>query len=249
MRRRGGFTIIEASLVMAVTGLIAVTLIVGWVTNVNTQSYKDGVNSLTAKLQTKYDDVYNTSNERSRQLTCTPGTPPTISYNDTATTSNQGSSDCVVMGQYILFSDTTVLSRRIMGVDNASASTTNDLQAIKDYQPQTVPESIEQGDNYEMPWGITLYKANDPAKSPLYRAIAIVRSPLSGSVYTYGLDTVSGTEPSVLSVLGGDTNKTTLCLLPGASVSSTPMAVTIAKDASTHESVGTQSQEASNGCR
>ncbi len=244
MTRRGGFTIVEVTLVMAITGALAVALIVGWTTNVNTQSYRDGVNSLSTKIQTKYDDVYNTLNERGKKLNCVAS----LSYDDTATLSNQGSSDCVVMGQYLLFAKDTVLSRRIVGIDTSSADTTNDLQAIKDYRPQAVPETIEQADRYEIPWGITLYKAGDPAKNPLYRAVAIIRSPLSGNVYTYGLDTTAGVEPSVLSVLGGDTEKMTLCLLTTSNIASTPMAVTIAKDASTHESVGTQSQEAGNGC-
>lgn len=243
-RSKGGFTIIEVTLVMAITGVLAMLLIVGWARNLSTQSYKDGVNSLVAKLQNQYDEVYNTSNDRGKTLTCR-GAPV---YDATTTTTNQGSSDCVVLGRYLLFSNDTVTIKRIIGIDTNGASTTSDIDAIKDFSPQSVVNDVELADEYQLPWGITLYQPNT-AKTPVNKAVVIVRSPLSGAVYTYSLDTAANTEPKVIDVLKtGTTDATVFCLQPGTAVSSTPMAVTITKDASTHESVGTKSYEGGNEC-
>jgi type II secretory pathway pseudopilin PulG len=245
-KRGGGFTIIETMLVLAITGAIGVGLFIGWSANVSTQSYKDGVNTLLAKLQTQYDDTYNMSNSRGKKITCGAA----VVYDDTATTSNQGSSNCVVLGRYILFAHDKVTIKRIVGVDSASASQSSDLQSIKDFSPQVVADAAEIPDEYDLPWGITLYKPDDSAKPPVYKAMVIIRSPLSGAVYTYSLDTTSGVEPTVASVLNGaNSQQTVLCLMPGTSVAGTPMAITIAKDASTHESVSRLSQEGGNKCK
>lgn len=249
---RGGFTIIEVMLVMAVTGLVAMTLLIGWTINVNTQSYKDSTNSLVAYLQLQYDEIFNVSNDRGRTLTCVSG-GGAGAYDGTTPSTNRGSSDCVIMGRYLSVSGANITTRRIIGVEPLSTvpTPTTDLMSIQQYSPYYSNNgAIESASVFDIPWGATLYGPGDPTKTATSLNIVIMRSPISGAVYTYVVP--GGVLPPNTSLntrlATATTNKVTLCLNPQTVISSTPVAVTIDANASTPEAVGVQSREQGNAC-
>lgn len=240
--RKGGFTIIEVTLAIAVTGVLAMALLGGWLVNVNTQSYKDSVNTLVSQVQQQYDEVYNISNDRNNAVSCSSGTAATT----TNPLRNVGSSNCIILGRYLLLANNKMTVRRIVGVEPATLTTqTDDKVAIQSYSPRLITDSdVEQAITYNLAWGTTLYAPNDTAKSPLYRAVAILRSPTSGAVYTYWLPTTATTTATIAALLNGNTTTMAACLQPGATVAMTPLALTIAAKAANHEAVGTQAFEA-----
>ena len=59
-----GFTIIETSLVVAISGLLAVGLMIGWSRNINIQRYNDSVETFKSDIQAVFDEVQNPTNTR-----------------------------------------------------------------------------------------------------------------------------------------------------------------------------------------
>lgn len=244
--RKGGFTIIEVTLVMAITSVLAVALLVGWVVNVNTQSYRDSVNTLMADLQQQFDDVYNTSSDRENNITCNGGVPAI----STTPVGNNGSSECMILGKYIRINNNRLTMQRIVGKEPQLLPTSStDIQAITAYAPVAIPIAVESANTRDVAWGVRLYRSDDTAKSNIKKAVVIVRSPTTGSVHTFSMDVPGSADPSVMQVIGGGNQRqVTLCMEPASVVASSRLAVTIAANASTHESIGTQTSEGANKC-
>lgn len=238
-----GFTIIEVMLFLAITGVITVLFLMGWTKSVHTQSYKDGVNSVLADVQLQFDEAYNPINERKGNLTCIGDDVNTAESSNT----NIGSTDCVVMGRYIVFDKDKIIKRRVIGFD-ATSTNTSDTNVIKDYKPQYVADTAEAPVEYTLPWGMEMYKPGAD-RAPLTRALVIIRSPMNGAVTSYTWEMPTGEQKSVLDIINsGSQEKFTICLDPKAPVSTTPLALTVSANASTHEAVGIQSKEGGNGC-
>lgn len=182
--RRGGFTVIEVVLFLGITGMLAVGLLGGWTTMINTQRYKDSVKTLQSFIQQQYGLVYNVENGRSPTLSCTGG-----NVADGGVTSARGQSDCVLMGRFIQIEDGTKLTvRAIVGRDLPDDSVAaSDIGLINSSTPSLIPEDIDIGLTYSsltVPWGATIV---DDDGDPLSMSIAIIRAPanVSGSVHTY----------------------------------------------------------------
>lgn len=90
MKRQDGFTIIEVTLFLAVSGFFAISLLVGASTAVQRQQYRDSVQSFANYLRSQYSQVINVENDRNF------GKCP-IGGGDT----NRGQSECVILGRYI----------------------------------------------------------------------------------------------------------------------------------------------------
>ena len=92
-----GFTIIEVSLFLGLSALLAVLLLGGWTTMINTQRYKDSNKSLQTFLQEQYNGVYNVQNGRDNKFTCSDSEVKKISV----VGDEPGQTDCILMGRYI----------------------------------------------------------------------------------------------------------------------------------------------------
>ena len=89
MKRQDGFTIIEVTLFLAVSGFFAISLLVGASTAVQRQQYRDSVQSFANYLRSQYSQVINVENDRNF------GKCP-IGGGDT----NRGQSECVILDKY-----------------------------------------------------------------------------------------------------------------------------------------------------
>lgn len=176
-KQQHGFTIVEISLFVAISGLLALGLLTGWSVAINGQRYKDSVDSTYAYIQQQYSLVYSVENERSGTLSCDSSS----NVSSSGLTSARGQSNCVLIGRYLQLTDgSTIKSYAIVG--NEPSGNDNELQ---DYIPKVV-KSTDLGltqSEYSIPWGAFLTgKGNS---NPLNVGIAIIRSPQTGTVYSY----------------------------------------------------------------
>lgn len=247
-----GFTIIEVMLFLAVTSLLAVTLLGGWSLAVNTQSYKDSLSSLTSKLQQQYTDVFNTTNDRSAAFICSKsGGEVTVQEKDADSGQSRGASDCVVMGRYLYAQGPDFTISPIVGLspDTQADSTQTDLDVIKSYVPTRLSVNGLQDENYSVPWSIKTYAPGSKG-SPLNFAAVIVRSPVSGTTSTY-VKVLADNEsaPSAMDVISNAIGTDlTICLDPGAPVAMGNTAVIITHNASGQTGIERKGDGASNGC-
>jgi prepilin-type N-terminal cleavage/methylation domain-containing protein len=196
-RFKQGFTIIETMLVLAVTGVLIATLLVGLTSSINVQRYKDSVGSFKDLLQGEYSSVDNVTNDHPAQEaeSCGPGAIATPNVGGV----DPGQSDCVIMGRYISVVNDTVSQGTILGYQKSTTPTTNDISDITtNYDLGISTDSIETS---TLEWGAQIaWPASgvDTAPStavpaPPNRAIGILilRSPSSGTTYTFTTNNVT----------------------------------------------------------
>jgi len=189
-----GFTIIETMLVLAVTGVLVATLLVGVGSSVSAQRYKDSVATFASTLQAQYSQVDNVTNVRDTNATCTATAIPT----DDASGVAPGQSDCVLMGRYMSVVNDTITTASILGYQKSTSTSANDVADITaNYQlgisnSSVTTTTLEWGAAIAWPKSGDDTAPNAVTPTPPDRAISIliIRSPVSGTSYTFTSNTV-----------------------------------------------------------
>ena len=201
-RQQHGFTIIEISLFVAISGLLALGLLTGWSVAINGQRYKDSVDSLYAYIQQQYSLVYSVENGRTSELGC----------NSAGVDENgnipRGQSDCVLLGRYLRLTN----GNRFESFAVIGNETTDMEGELSEYQPKVVEQQIGLSQSeFVVPWGA--YLTEQGSASALNIGIAIIRSPSTGTVYSYITD--NGNTQNLSDVVA-DINQTEqyLCVRP-----------------------------------
>jgi len=179
-----GFTIIETMLVLAITGTLAVALLVGVGTSINAQRYRDSVISLKGLLQDQYAELNNVRNDRQGQQACG------VTNNGTA---YAGQSDCLLMGRYVGINDEgRITTATVIGYESSKPIAATDVGILRDsYTLGLATNSIEEAG---IEWGATITwpvsgGGSKPEGTPRSLAFLILRSPQSGNMYTFTGDT------------------------------------------------------------
>lgn len=244
-----GFTIIETLLVIAISGLLAMALLGGWTTMINTQRYKDSVKTLQSFIQQQYNLVYNVENARAndgQSCVVTAGTPTKVEGGP-STDVPRGQGPCIFMGRLIHAHDTELDVFAIVGADRDSDTSVNDLASIRSRNPVVMDDVLGLSDNsLVVPWQTRMVRRASEGSSTYNVAIAIVRSPLTGTVHTYSLTTDGVTIPELDDVIRGvnETQPINLCLNPEAAFAGGRMGVVIRERASAQSFVQTISDRA-----
>lgn len=183
-KTQSGFTFIEVMLFLAVTGLLAMGVLVGSGAAINQQRYRDSVNSLKSYIQQQYSEVTSVINSRGANWQCDSNGVIT----DTGGPAGEarGRSDCVMLGRFITINETgkIITSSSVSAYRTAGTPTgTSDLLELGNYRLAISP--IAQGTN-EVNWGAQVVKQKTTTPMPL--SVLIVRSPLSGSVLTFSME-------------------------------------------------------------
>ena len=250
--KQGGFTIIELMLFISISALMTITLLVGWTVAINTQSYRDATRSLASMLQAEYNQTTNVVGERGAGFTCVRGSGAVrITKTTPATGQSRGTTDCVVMGRYIVLDNTKFTSTAVLGTAPAAPITsgTSDVDALRQYLPTKLDTSLIAGTTADLPWVSGTDKPNSN-KTPIKTAILILRSPETGAVYTFSSD-FPVTEPTADAVLTAANQTTrTICLDAGAPIAQPTSAVILGANASSATAVGTSTDhtKGANGC-
>mgnify|MGYP000921627288 FL=1 len=240
-----GFTIIEVMLFLAVSGVMVAGLLGGWTLLVNTQRYKDTIDTVYGYMQDQYNLVYNVENERKSTLTCTS----TGEINEDSASQPRGQSDCVLMGRMIKLVDgKTFESYAVLGTKPAADAAGDDNAVIKSYRPKTITQSIGLTESHQsIPWEAEAV-GKEGAGDGLNVNIILLRSPTSGIVHRYVV-AASATNTSINDsdiAVANESEDFTMCFNPGALVSGVRQAVVIRAYASSRNSVETLADN--NGC-
>jgi len=221
-----GFTIIETMLVLAVTGVLIAGLLFGVGSSIASQRYSDSVMSFRSLLQDQFSQLNNVNNGRDAGTPCTASTSAS-----TAGNSAPGQSDCVLLGRYISVVRGDVSMAAVVGYqisDNAAAS---DVEYIKNNYTLGISQSSIENKSLEwgaqISWPVTGSGARSPT-TPRSIAILLLRSPVSGTPYTFSEDSaepigaVSSTALKDMLVESLATNpgqgSRTICVDPGSDV-------------------------------
>jgi type II secretory pathway pseudopilin PulG len=233
---RQGFTIIEVLLYLSITALLTMTLMIGWSVNINTQRYKDSVRTLQAFMQKQYGLVYNVQNGRPGNLRCNHS----VVRSNARTGQPRGQSNCVIMGRYVYIEKGRSISvQAIVGSIPADDDSTTDLASILAADPARPTAALALADStLDIPWQATIVGADGNSTSRSY-AIAIIRSPLTGTVHTFVKPTSHANLPAVASLVSADNtaSDTVLCVDAGAPLSGGRMGVRLQADASAQSSI------------
>ena len=95
IRRNSGFTIIEVTLFLAISGALAVGLFAASSVAIQRQQYKDAVQSYAGYLRDEYARVISVQNDRGDDLSCP------VSGSESGSVA-RGQSSCVIVGRYIV---------------------------------------------------------------------------------------------------------------------------------------------------
>lgn len=238
IRLQQGFTIIEISLFVAISGLLAIVLLGGWSLTINSQRYKDSVDTLQSYIQQQYDLVYNVENGRDNSLDCT--TDSKVQDGSTP----RGQSNCVVLGRYVRLSNgKDFTSSAVVGYEPDRLDASSDNEMLKKYKPRVVTQQINLSENaLTIPWQAVAVRQGGDAALDL--AIVILRSPSSGIVHTYivpGSDNNLATVPDA-----GNETAQFFCVKPDSIVQGGRQAVFIPKYAASANAIETRGE--GNGC-
>jgi type II secretory pathway pseudopilin PulG len=180
-KKVAGFTIIEVMLFLAVSGLLAIGILVGSGAAISQQRYRDSVNSLKSFIQQQYGDVTNVVNSRGSQWSC--------DANANITEVNgvgqpRGTSNCVLLGRYITIdaTGTRLTSANVVGYRAAGApQQTSDIAELRTNYILRVSPLDQVTD--EVRWGGRVVRPDSTTSMSF--SMLVLRSPLSGSILTF----------------------------------------------------------------
>lgn len=191
--KRAGFTVIEVMLFLAVTGLLAASVLVGSGIAINQQRYRDSVSSLQSYIQQQYSKVTSVANDRDQNWTCDSAGNVTAAPNVSAG-EPRGTTNCVILGRFITIdaTGTNLTASNVVGYElpNTTTQTSDIAEIANNYKLGISP--IDQ-DTQVIGWGAQVVKPKTTTPQPL--SIFIARSPLSGSIITFTQEGIQ-TNPS-----------------------------------------------------
>lgn len=194
---REGFTLLEVTLVLALTGLLLIGLLGGTATAIKTQRYNDSVRSFAEYLRTAYSEVINpeslglgnSSNKANIEgggNFAIYGKVLVFGYNYGAGDSNEAANRSVYSAT--LIGDANVPSITVQGFVNELAEVHAELFCGKRINDVERSSTLSY---YEPTWQAELMEVNDPAHNPPLNVedrfrgtVIIARSPSSGAVHT-----------------------------------------------------------------
>ncbi len=195
-QQQSGFTIIEISLFLAVSGIVLVGMLTGISVSIQHQRFSESVNGLQSFLQLQYNETQITINGRSNTTDkCSPS-------------ADRGSTNCLIVGKVIDLNadpasgESSIKAYRVLmsqvAADTAKNSDTppsDDVLLNQSSSDTKVVNDTANNDSFIVPWGATLTKLQDSRGSltpsgTVVRYIFITRSPISGLINTYKLSTL-----------------------------------------------------------
>lgn len=171
-----GFTIIEIMLFLAITGALAVAILVGSGAAINQQRYRDSVNSLKGYIQDQYGELTSVINSDEPKPVCSSlGSEVNL---DITKQQARGTSDCLVMGRYILIEPTKLTSYNVIGHPPADQTGKDDIEVLQSYAL-----TLDGAESDDVSWGAQIVRPK--TTDGMTTSVLIVRSPLSGTILTY----------------------------------------------------------------
>lgn len=226
---RAGFTIIEVMLFLAITGALAVAILVGAGASIASQRYKDAVATLQSDVQQQYEDAVSVVNDRQVAID--------------GCTENRGRSDCVLLGKLMTITSGGRISQyRVYGVEpgrsaNPSAAYRDEYDVLRSYVPRVVDANAQESD---MEWGTGIARptrGEGAGSAPLDIGILVLRSPQSGLVYTFTREDATITELTDLINVDAANRRRNICVAPSGWTVADTLALTLAANAASANAI------------
>ena len=261
-----GFTIIETMLVLAITGVLIASLIVGVGGTVNAQRYKDSVNSLQVLLQDQYAQVDNVTNVNERSSTWTCDRNANTAESKAEDSGAPGQSDCVLLGRLVIIDNSNISTASVVGREKLNPNDTlTDVEDLKNNYAFGIPSGSVETTTLEwgaaIAWPTTGIDAKTGVRDRTF-SMLVVRSPKSGATYTFTSDSdtaMNAVNSSTLSSMMVASNSVPgqaqrfLCVdpSPGTNGLTVPekLSVTVDQAASAPSGIETRTQSINQGLR
>lgn len=194
-----GFTIIEVTIFLGISGLLLLMMFIGTGSMASRQRFSDTTDSLLVYFQAQYDEVVNGVNVRSATSECQADSPPA--------TVQPGKSQCLLLGKLLTISSDgkTIQSSYIVSTHSVTP-TADDIVKLKEANLQVVANSQT---TYELKWGAaipTATRTGNPLSSTRQNinSIAFLRIPDEERIvklyyYTASGNLTTGIQNAVLS--------------------------------------------------
>lgn len=204
-----GFTIIETSLVVAISGLLAVGLMIGWSRNINIQRYNDSVETFKSDIQAVFDEVQNPTNTRVKGRCLWKGADSVENVPDNLNGTDRGASECMVLGKAIIFSNSSIGEHQekfveydLVGKKPFREDYSRYSDSIDALESSNISILKNSGKEHSLAWGSKMkmatknklngwdFSANREGENITYYnmiGVMVVRSPLDGSMMAFGL--------------------------------------------------------------
>ncbi len=184
-----GFTIIELTLFLAISGLLLSVMFIGTGSLAARQRFTDSTDSLQAYVQAQYDEVANGVNVRSMNNECS----------GESTVSPGSSQKCLLIGKLLTLNGASVTSQYVISTSSLSGTETGDQARLDDAKLSAT--SAEQS-TYDVKWGATTFNvtrsiANSVSRSQV-NSIAFLRIPDSSRIVQLYYQASPGTATSGL---------------------------------------------------
>lgn len=208
VKKQTGFTIIEVMLFISVSSLLFVGLVSGMQLMISRARFSDSMVSLKNLIQSQYEEVRTGINSRQQDKVC-----------GTSTTTDPGAGPCLVLGKIIRFSSnsSSVKINYLVSdaISQSDATFIGDTQALKQSNVRIVTTSATTAN---IQWASTFVKGFSQTIGPdTYSTIAIIRSPISDSVYMYAFPgTIGDNEPNLIAK--GKSNESIIMLVKNSGI-------------------------------
>jgi type II secretory pathway pseudopilin PulG len=207
-RRNVGFTIIETMLFLAITGALIAALLGGVGIALNNQRYNDSVQSFKSFLQGQFANLDSVINDRSDNWSC----DSSAVTSQTGQTVARGQSDCFIVGTYVVINGGATTTTDVIATSKSGAPTgANDIAKLTSGYHFSLAAASTQ--SQELEWGTSIAwptsgsSPHDSSRSPSTpRSIAImmIRSPDSGTTYTFTEDPTGSNQTDPANVKEAD---------------------------------------------
>ena len=231
-RRNSGFTIIEVTLFLALTGALTVGLFAVASNSIQRQQYKDAVQSFASHLRDEYARVISVENDRDNGQSC-----PIDDADDNV--SSRGQSNCVIVGRYIAANNngTEYLSYPVYAKSTAAPSG-NSWNYSYDTSQSTV---------YDMNWGAKSRISGTPSDSLF--SFLMYRNPDTGRISIHS-DNKQYNPDQIKEIIGlsseSNTQSSEICVYDDGWFNSERQSVFLAERAGSGDSITVAS--ATEGC-
>lgn len=169
-----GFTIIEVTIFLAVSGLLLLAMFIGTGSMAARQRFTDSTDSLQVFFQTQYDEVVNGVNTRSESNECK------------GVSKKPGKSDCLLVGKLLTIrnNDSTIQASYIVSTNDVSGVGNDPMVQLQAAGLQVVTAGET---NYEIKWGAVPYNMTRSVGTSVdaragVNSIAFIRLPNSGRI-------------------------------------------------------------------
>ena len=195
---------IEVMLVLGISGLMLVGIMTNVFSSIRAQKYNDSVNNLTDYFQGIYSKLVAVENITDNNLRCGSSGMTEAMPNS----SNPGQSDCLIMGVFLSSDGSSITSKTVYSTNDLAKDAPDDLEALK---RANLVEDVNSKNfvNYKLSWETSIYSpSNLGTNTKMHFNMAVLRSPLSGTIYTFFND--SGNTSNVSSMLDNSYRKEAL---------------------------------------